>query len=135
MDKKFYPFLLLYFLTAVHCTASISLSLCSKSSTLLQTHLFLYFLLGTKELIIPKSLIMKELCSRRLENKANFSMHDSNGSSLLFLSSGSSFTHHKFPQSCNTRIKGAIGNRVIGCLTTSAICTACSQFRHGMTTK
>lgn len=36
--------------------------------------IFLCILLSTKELIILKSLIMKELCSRRLENKANFSM-------------------------------------------------------------
>lgn len=73
MGKEFHPFLP-YFLTAVHCTASIFLSCCSESSILLQTHLFLCILLSTKELIILKSLIMKELCSRRLENKANFSM-------------------------------------------------------------
>lgn len=38
MGKEFHPFLP-YFLTAVHCTASIFLSCCSESSILLQTHL------------------------------------------------------------------------------------------------
>lgn len=61
-----------YFLTAVHCTASMFLSHCSERSTLLQTWPCL--LLGTKELITLKHLIMKESCSRRLENKTHFSI-------------------------------------------------------------